>query len=77
MKVKDLIILLQEIDPELEVMLDGYEGGYKQFSYFTEPQDYALNAHNTEDLWWYGPHERAEYVDNVEKHQVVKGVVLK
>jgi hypothetical protein len=76
MKVKDVIRMLEDIDPELEVMLEGYEGGYKQFSYTIAPADYALDAY-TDAVWWYGPHERVEYVDNVEKHTVVKGVVLK
>ena len=77
MKVKDLIRMLEDLDPELEVMLDGYEGGYKQFSYIIAQADYALDVYDTEDLWWYGPHERTEYVDDIEKYTVVKGVVLK
>lgn len=76
MKVKDLIRMLEDIDPELEVMLDGYEGGYKEVSYIIAPADYALNAYMDVE-WWYGPHERVDYVDNVKKHQVVKAVVLK
>jgi len=76
MKVKDLIILLQEINPELEVFLEGYEGGYKQFHAIDKAEDFVLNV-NTEDKWWYGPHERVKDVDNPEGYTVVKGVVLK
>ena len=62
MKVKELIEKLQKFDPELEVYVDGYEGGYDT------PQEpfqspVKLNAHD-ENAWYYGSHELHRVTDD-------------
>lgn len=53
MKVKDLVGLLQSLDPEKEVLLTGYEGGYYNCDR-VRPITVALDWN---DRWYYGPHE--------------------
>jgi len=56
MKVKDLIKELQSYDPELMVVIDGYEGGVDEA---TKAIDVSLKLDvNTE--WYYGKHEVVE-----------------
>jgi hypothetical protein len=54
MKVIDLVQRLQELDPEMVVVLSGYEGGYNTVSGVVEPRTFVegVNA-----AWYYGPHE--------------------
>ena len=52
MKAKDLIKVLQDVDPELEVVVDGYETGYDVVK-----QVYSLNVfkpENTKKAWYDG-----------------------
>jgi hypothetical protein len=53
MKVKELIEQLQKFDPELPVMIQGYEGGIDapEKPYQTPIR---LNVH---EEWYYGKHE--------------------
>ena len=53
MKVKELIEKLSQLDPELMVVIRGYEGGVDEVS------DYGLcNIElNVNDEWYYGKHE--------------------
>ena len=53
MKVKELIELLSQMNPELLVVVAGYEGGVDEMDKF-EMCDIELNV-NTE--WYYGKHE--------------------
>jgi len=53
MKVHELISMLKEFDPNLRVVVDGYEGGVKDAGYVTE-ETIALNVH---EEWYYGEHE--------------------
>ena len=53
MKVKELIEKLQALDPELLVVVDGYEGGVKEAGY-VELETVVLNVHKE---WYYGEHE--------------------
>ena len=53
MKVKDLIKKLETFDPEMEVFVDGYEGGVDTPSKVSK-QKVLLNV-NEED--YYGSHE--------------------
>jgi hypothetical protein len=68
MKVKELIEKLQAFDPELEVFVDGYEGGYDT------PQEpfrspIKLNVHG-ENEWYYGSHELRRATDNGQSDSV-------
>jgi len=54
MKIKELIAELQKLDPELMVVVPGYEGGYSEANGL-HPIRLDLNV-NTE--WYYGKHEQ-------------------
>jgi hypothetical protein len=76
MKIKELIEKLQHLDPDLEVVTNGYEGGYKYVDGSFEPFELALNVHTT---GYYGPHENADYTYNVpdkSQFEIVKAICL-
>jgi hypothetical protein len=54
MKVIDLVQRLQEFDPEMVVVLRGYEGGYNTVSDIIDPQTFVEGVNRA---WYYGPHE--------------------
>lgn len=58
MKVSELISLLFTLEPGLEVVLPGYEGGYSSVRGVTEPQEYVKDVN---DEWYYGSHEQLQY----------------
>lgn len=66
MKIKDLITKLQSFDPDLDVCLNGYEGGVY------EMKDVRLTevALNVNEEWYYGPHE--ECVEGFEHYPAYK-----
>ena len=74
MKVKELIETLSQLDPELMVVIGGYEGGVDEVSRY-ELCDVELNV-NTE--WYYGKHEILEkgYEPKNKDSTIVKGVLL-
>ena len=72
MKVKELIELLSQMDPELMVVIGGYEGGVDEMDKF-EMCDIELNV-NTE--WYYGKHEILEKEPTKKDSTIVKGVRL-
>lgn len=61
MKVKDLILRLQECDPEDMVVVDGYEGGVSELKNIKDRVGIVLNVN---DESWYGAHEIAYAEDN-------------
>jgi len=63
MKVSELIEKLQALDPDLRVVVDGYEGGVKDASYVTV-EEIALNVN---EEWYYGEHETTYANPNTEK----------
>lgn len=72
MKVKDLIEKLQALDPELTVMLPGYEGGWDRL----EGLGVSVVALNVNAAWYYGSHERVHRNDDYPGHDRVKAVLL-
>jgi hypothetical protein len=52
MTVKELIEKLQQLDPDLRVVTDGYEGGYKDVSDTFESFDLALNVNESIMVLW-------------------------
>lgn len=75
MTVRELIENLQQLDPDLYVVTQGYEGGYCDVN-INGPFDIALNV-NTE--WYYGPHEgvRNDFVvQDKSKYTIVKGILI-
>jgi hypothetical protein len=74
MKVKELIETLSQLDPELMVVIIGYEGGVDEMDKY-ELCDVELNV-NTE--WYYGKHEILEKGEKPKNKDstIVKGVLL-
>jgi hypothetical protein len=71
MIVKELIEQLQQLDPELLVFVDGYEGGYDDVV-ISEVKDIALDVNND---WWYGVNDNYDETKHIT-NTVVKGIVL-
>ena len=62
MKVIDLIKVLVELNnPEMPVMMSGYEGGYSEVKGVVEPRIFVRECNQA---WYYGPHELdTEFLD--------------
>ena len=73
MKVKELIEKLSQLDPELMVVVAGYEGGVDEIKKY-KLCDIELNVN---DDWYYGKHE-VLYKDKPKNKDstIVKGVQL-
>jgi hypothetical protein len=71
MTVKELIEQLQQLDPELHVFVDGYEGGYDDVT-ISEVKEIALSVYKE---WWYGQHENFDETKHIT-NTVVKGIIL-
>ena len=56
MIVKELIEKLQELDPNLPVLVDGYEGGCNDLKELSEIE--VIRDVNTQ--WYYGTHEKVK-----------------
>lgn len=74
MKVKELIEVLSQLDPELMVVVHGYEGGVNEVDR-CDVYDIELNV-NTE--WYYGKHEILAEGDKPTNKDstIVRGVQL-
>jgi hypothetical protein len=59
MLVKELFIALSKLDPEMRVMVQGYEGGLKDL---TDIEVTQVTLDEWQGMTYYGPHERAEHV---------------
>ena len=71
MTVKELIEKLQQLDPELHVFVDGYEGGYDDIA-ISEIKDIELNVH---EEWYYGKHDNVDD-SKITDNPIVKGIIL-
>ena len=74
MKVKELIEVLSQLDPELLVVVHGYEGGVNEVDR-CDVYDIELNVNTA---WYYGKHEILLHNDKpINKDStIVKGVRL-
>ncbi len=74
MKVKELIETLSQLDPELMVVVAGYEGGVDEMDKY-ELCDVELNVN---DDGYYGKHEILENGEEPTNKDstIVKGVLL-
>ena len=72
MTVKELIQKLSELDPELHVFTEGYEGGFQHVNPNFPQKDVYLNVH---EEWWYGPHDTHPSI-NRKDQLPVKGIIL-
>ena len=57
MTVKELIERLKELDGELQVYRNGYEGGYTPVDYISDPREFLLDVNTA---WYYGEHEEVD-----------------
>lgn len=55
MKISQLVEALSKLDPDLEVFIPGYEGGWENISENIEVSSFVKDA-NIE--WYYGPHQK-------------------
>ncbi len=65
MTKKELIEMLSQYPDDMRIVIDGYEGGYKDI---TECEEFELVL-NYHTAWYYGAHET---VDGLPKHIEVK-----
>jgi hypothetical protein len=76
MTVKELIDKLSQLDPNLQIFINGYEGGYKDVKDISNVEEIALNVHKFE---WMGPHELVKnkfYVKDKSKYEILKGIII-
>jgi hypothetical protein len=75
MTVQELITHLQQLDPNLRIFKDGYEGAYNDINNISSEVEMALNV-NSE--WYYGDHELVEDLDKeqLEGKTIVKGIII-
>jgi hypothetical protein len=74
MTAKELIEILQALDPETRIFTKGYEGGLEDADISTV-EDIVLNVNRS---WWYGPHDYLKRVEvnNKSNLTIVKGIIL-
>ena len=75
MTIKQLIDILDRLDPEAHVFVKGYEGGLDYAELRGPAEDIVLNV-NSERQWWYGRHEYASSGYETANREIVKGIVL-
>lgn len=65
MVVSELIEILQKLDPDLRVFVEGYESGFNDIK-ISDETNFSLYINKD---WYYGPHEK-------DKNGTIKGIVL-
>jgi len=73
MTVKELIDILDRLDPEAHVFVKGYEGGLDYAGLKGPVTDIVLDVHSE---WYYGKHDYASTDYETTNKQIVKGIVL-
>ena len=75
MTVQELINQLQQLDPNLRIFKDGYEGAYNDVQTVSAEVEMALDVHSE---WWYGNHELVDDIDKeeLEGKTIVKGIII-
>jgi hypothetical protein len=76
MKAKELIQILQTLDPEVHVLVEGYEGGYNFASFTGEGVEEFVTDFYSE--WYYGSHEKVGRLteNDMKDRKIIKGIVL-
>lgn len=74
MTVKELIEQLQTFDPDLQIFINGYEGGFNDITPIAGNVVDMVLDYNTE--WYYGKHELAEQITDVAEYKIVKGIII-
>lgn len=65
MVVSELIEILQKLDPDLRVFVEGYELGFDDIK-ISDVSNFSLHLN---EEWYYGPHVK-------DKNGTIKGIVL-
>jgi hypothetical protein len=65
MKVIELIQVLESLDPEMRVLVPGYEGGYDDVDGVSQPRTFVEKVNCA---WYYGPHELDNEFLDQEQH---------
>jgi hypothetical protein len=73
MTVKELIDILDRLDPEAHVFVKGYEGGLDYAGLKGPVTDIVLDVHSE---WYYGKHDYASTGYETTNKKIVKGIVL-
>ena len=73
MKIKTLIEELQAFDPELRVVIDGYEGGVDDI---LSPKLCLVQLNTNTEHWWKGDHDVVTARDS-ETQKAVNAVWLR
>ena len=67
MKIKKLIEILKQFDPDKEVVTSGYEFGYNDLK---EDSVYELEVHlNVNNVYYGGPHEAVPSIDDLNEDE--------
>jgi hypothetical protein len=73
MKVKELIQKLLTVDPDLVVLTNGYEGGYREVVFSDYVREFNRDVYTD---WYYGPHEEVSYDYDALGTGDFKGILL-
>ena len=75
MTAKELIEKLSTLDPDLHILVHGYEGG---FHFADSPGEETTFCLDVNSEWYYGPHEKIESVGEKFRpnYKQIKGIVL-
>lgn len=77
MKVSELIQKLHQVDPNLEVVIRGYEGGVNKVENISKPLAVAENFYQA---WYYGKHEVVDVIPEdvleTKRHRIFTAVYL-
>lgn len=66
MKVRELMNILRKLDPDMRVMVNGFEEGYDDIGYCSV-EEMALNVYDGDE--GQGLHERAELLENAHEFE--------
>jgi hypothetical protein len=75
MTVKELIVILSQMDQDAIIISKGYEGGWDEI--LTPPLEVEI-ALNVNTGWFYGKHEKVEHIDkeDISKCKIVNAVII-
>ena len=68
----DLIQILLHFDPDLEILIPGYEGGFANI-HGVKKENLLTNVN---DEWYYGPHDHTDSVSDPENYEKKEFLIL-
>jgi hypothetical protein len=79
MTVAELIEQLNQLDPNFEVYVPGYEGGFDDVGTLSRIM-VCKNFYYRDEDWYYGNHEDINYVDksaaDISGYNIATGIVI-